>query len=64
MTGSIATNGLGLAEVVEFENEKFNKPQKPNSITNAENMYYCHHFGKPLLAVVRSILQGLSQINN
>jgi hypothetical protein len=30
-----------------------NKPLKVNSITNAQNMYYCHRFGKPLLAVVR-----------
>jgi len=53
----LSPNGFGLAEVVEFERQNFNKPQKPNRTTNVQNMYFRHHFGKPMLAVVRFIFR-------
>jgi len=45
----LAYNGFGLAEVGEIEAQMLNKPQKPNRNTKVQNMYYRHHFGKPLL---------------
>src|SRR5574343_444852 len=52
-------NGSGLAEVVEKKARKFNLELMLIETTKAQNMYYCQHFGKPLLAVVRFNLQGL-----